>query len=222
MKLCYPDINKVFDTENCRVNTIIIENQRLMYDFLRDIKLQMEGFDGKALLAENDKILRIDKNLEVLDMFIPFELNQKSLLTKISSLMEQEALSREHYQESMDVITVLQKYLDDISQSMNCDISFNKLSIGSIIKSSGIVLNEEYESLGEKIIDYFELVTEFENRKLFLTVNLRSYISDVETNAFMDTIIRHGYNVIMIENSEHDILINEERLIIDSDLCEIE
>ena len=66
-----------------------------------------------------------------------------------------------------------------------------------------------------------ELVTEFDRRKLYLTVNLRSYISDNEAYEFMKTVLNHGYNVIMLESSEHTHLDEELRYIIDADLCEI-
>lgn len=41
------------------------------------------------------------------------------------------------------------------------------------------------------------------------------------TEKFLETILSHGYNVTMIESSEHLRLENERRFIVDSDLCEI-
>ena len=66
-----------------------------------------------------------------------------------------------------------------------------------------------------------ELVTEFDRKKLYITINLRSYIDDIETEKFIDTVLNHSYNLIMIESYEHSRLPNEQRYIIDADLCEI-
>ena len=80
---------------------------------------------------------------------------------------------------------------------------------------------DDYISLPEKLLDYMELVTEYECKKLFITYNLRSIVSDNETNLFLDSVLQHEYNVLMIESSEHSRLANEQRYIVDADLCEI-
>lgn len=126
------------------------------------------------------------------------------------------------YAKTLELIGEIEKYLMDISFDFSCDIQYNKLNIGSVIKASGFEINDSYTSLGEKIIDYMELVTEFVGKKLFLTVNLRSYLSDHEASDFMKTLLSHGYHVIMLESSEHPRLPEESRYIIDADLCEID
>lgn len=221
MKLVYHEINHVFNTECEKINCIIIENQRLFYSLLEDIYNQSNGYEGKAVLSENNKILKTDKSLEVLSQFIPFDINRKSLINKISSELEKKAVSDDFYSQTVELISQLENLLMNISFDFSCDINYNKLDIGAIIKASGVEINDTYNSLGEKIIDYMELVTEFDRRKLFLTVNLRSYISDNEASEFMKTVLSHGYNVIMLESSEHTHLDEELRYIIDADLCEI-
>lgn len=221
MKLVYPEIDHVFDTENEKVNCIIIENQKLLFSLLEDLENQFNGADGKLVVSENNKPLKTDKALEVLSQFVPFELNRKNLLSKISAELERKAVSEEHYTKTLELIGELEAHLMNIAFDFSCDINYNKLDIGSVIKASGVEINNSYASLGEKIIDYMELVTEFDRKKLFLTVNLRSYISDHETSEFMKTLLSHGYHVIMVESSEHPRLEEEFRYIIDADLCEI-
>lgn len=135
--------------------------------------------------------------------------------------LEKKAVSEDFYGRTIELVSEIENHLMNISFDFLCDINYNKLDIGSIIRASGVEINDSYTSLGEKIIDYIELVTEFDRRKLFLTVNLRSYISDNEASEFMKTILSHGYNVIMLESSEHSRLDCESRYIIDADLCEI-
>lgn len=78
-----------------------------------------------------------------------------------------------------------------------------------------------HDSLGEKIIDLMELITEFDREKFYVIINLRSYLSDEETERFMDTVIRHRFSVLMIESNEHLLLPQESRFLVDKDLCEI-
>lgn len=88
-------------------------------------------------------------------------------------------------------------------------------------KSIGIEFEDDYECIGEKVIDYMELVREYDRNKLFILVNIRSFIDDMEFEKLLDTILRKKLDVIVLENSERPICINERRFIVDSDLCEI-
>ncbi len=221
MKLVYPEISHVFNTENEKVNCIVIENQKLFFSLLEDIQRQMNGYDGKLVISEDNTPIKTDKYMEVLSQFVPFDINRKSLINKISAELEKKAVSEDFYGRTIELVSEIENHLMNISFDFLCDINYNKLDIGSIIRASGVEINDSYTSLGEKIIDYIELVTEFDRRKLFLTVNLRSYISDNEASEFMKTVLSHGYNVIMLESSEHLRLDCESRYIIDADLCEI-
>lgn len=221
MKFVCPDINHVFDTEIGKVNSLIIENQKLFFEVITDISSQIEGFDGKSVLSEENKILTFSKNADLLTQFIPFDLNRKTLVNKAVSALEQVAVSGEYFQKTAEILSQLEAYLFEISANFSCDISFSKISAASIIKASGFEFKNDYDTLCEKIINYFELVTEFDRKKLFFTVNLRSYVNDKEIELFIETVLQHGYNLLMIESGEHPLLTSEQRYIIDSALCEI-
>ena len=221
MKFSHPAINRVFDTDIDKVNSLIIENQQLFSDVIQDIRNQIDGFDGKSVLSDKNDLIPFQKNAEILSQFIPFELNQKTLVNKALSALEQIAVSGEYFKETAEILSKIEAYLLEISSNLACDCNFSKISAGSMIKASGFEFKEDYDNLCEKIIDYFELVTEFDRKKLFFTVNLRSYVSDKEMELFIETVIQHGYNLLMIESGEHPLLKSEQRYIIDSALCEI-
>lgn len=221
MKFALPQINTVFDTEISLVNTLIIENQKFFLSILSDMETQLQGLSGNCIVSDNNCSLQFSKHCEVLSTFVPFTLNVKSIVTKIISVIEKESLNPENYVRTMELLGELESHLYDVSQCLPLDISFENISMGAIIKAAGVTLNDDYERLGEKIIDYFELVNEFEHKKLFITVNLRSYIDDKEAESFMDTVIRHKYHLLMIESHEYERLSNEKRYIVDESLCEI-
>ncbi len=221
MMFVHPEINYLFDTEIQQVQTLVIENQMFFFKLLTQIAEQIDGLDGKCVLSENDTPIPFSKNAEILDRFVPFDINRKPLLTKITSVLEKTAMIAEHYEKTMTILTELEKYLDEIAFSSDCSITFPKLSVSGIIKSASPELPDDYENLGEKILDYMELVREFDRRKLFFTVNLRSYISDADAELFMKSVISHGFHLIMLENKVYECSAYEKRLIIDSDLCEI-
>lgn len=219
MKFVFPEIDCVFDTDCGIINTVIIEHQGLMYRLLDDIQRQIDGLDGKSVLSDGDKILSICKRLELVDRFIPFDLNAKTLISKITADLQKKAVSEEWYGKTVELMGALQSFLSQLTFDYSCNVEFSKFGIDSVIKASGIEICDDYTSLGEKIIDYFELVQEFVDKKLFVTVNLRSFISDKEAELFMQTVLSHRFNVLMIENYEHKSFPFEKRLIVDADLC---
>ena len=222
MRLILHNINHVFDLdEPGYVNCLVIENQKLLYETVMDLKSLACGEEGKSVISADNKILSAEKYMEVIDSFVPFDINQKSLINKVAARLSCFAVDESHYVNTMELISVIESYLMDLSANIIGNIDFTKLSPENIIKNSGIEFIGEYESVGEKLLDYFELVTEYERKKIFALVNIRSYISNDETERFFDSVLRHGHKVFLIENTEYLKLNNEKRIIVDKDLCEV-
>lgn len=221
MKFVYPEISNVINTVADRVNTFVIENKQLFYRLVTDVYEQTEGFEGRAVVSQDNKILPFSKWVELHSCFVPFDLNRKTLLSKAASQLEKLAVSDDYYAQSIEILGTLESHLLGITSLMSGNLAFTKLNIGAIIKSVGLTFEEDDSTLCEKIIDYMELVREYDQDKLFIFVNLRSYICDEECEAFFETVLGHGFNILLIDNCESPVLINEKRCIIDSDLCEI-
>lgn len=211
----------VFDTEIQQINTLIIENQTFMKNLLKDIYGQLDGFDGQCIVSEKDTLLSFPKRVELLDRFVCFDINQRHLISKLINVIEQTANQAENYEKTMRILSDIERYLYDLTFDLSGDIVFNKLSIASIVKYAGLEIRDSYQTDTERIIDYMELVREYEADKLFITYNMRVVVSDHEMQQFVDTVLSHGYHLLMIENQEYSRLIHEKRWIIDSDLCEI-
>jgi len=221
MTLVYPEIDHVFDTETALVNTVVIENQTLFFSLLQDIVMQLQGLDGKIVLSDKQKILKIDKNVELLDRFIPFELNQKSIQNKLYSMIEHLLEEDVYYHDTVQIKAEIEAYLNRLSLNFPYEIDFQSINVNALLKASNVRLSEEYPNLSEKILDYIGIVRELDRNKLFITVNLRSFISDEEAEALCKEFIVRRYDIIMLESTARKRLSTEKRYIIDSSLCEI-
>lgn len=220
MKIVFPGIFRVFETEQEKVNVIVVENQNLLARILMDIHAQIAGDDGETVVSEDNKVVVLKKRVELLSQFFPFSINQKSLITKISGELEKVAV-QEHYENTMKFLSEVESFFWDLSLELKGDIRFENINVSAIIKAIGVSIRDEYDTLCEALIDYMELVREYDKDKLFIILNLRSFVNDREINSFFDTILRQHYHVILLENCEHTVLQTEERYIIDADLCEI-
>lgn len=221
MKIILPQIDYVFDCSGDRCNSIIIENQNAFYNIVADICNQIAGEEGQSVLSEDNKTLSIAKYGELISQFVPFDINQKNLLTKITTQMQHIAVDESHYMRTNELMGMLERYFMELSVEMVGNLDFQKVTADAMIKASGVHIDDIYDNLGEKLLDYFELVQEYDERKLFVLVNVRSYISDAEMKLFLESVLAREVQILMLEGSEHSLLEKEKRHIVDADMCVI-
>lgn len=221
MKIILPEIDYVFDCGQEKCTCIIVENQKLLYKILEDLSVQMAGESGKTVVSEENITLGIGKYCELISQFAPFDINRKNLLTKVGTRMHQLAVADEHYLKIQEILAGWERYLMELSMEMVGNFEFPKISADSLIKAAGVQVENSYDSLGEELLDYFELVQEYDMKKLFVLVNLRSYLSDEEMNLFLEGILNRRIEVLLLESTERKMLEYEERYIVDRDLCVI-
>ncbi len=221
MKIILPQIDYVFDCCGDRCNSIIIENQNAFYNIVADICNQIAGEEGQSVLSEDNKTLSIAKYGELISQFVPFDINQKNLLTKITTQMQHIAVDESHYMRTNELMGMLERYFMELSVEMVGNLDFQKVTADAMIKASGVHIDDIYDNLGEKLLDYFELVQEYDERKLFVLVNVRSYISDAEMKLFLESVLAREVQILMLEGSEHSLLEKEKRHIVDADMCVI-
>lgn len=221
MKILLKGIEQVFDCGQSNVCTVIIENPKMFYDIVVDIERQIEGFDGNSVLSEDNKPIRMDKNIEQITQFVPFDINKKTLLNKITSEMQKLALDDNHFLQTNELLTAWENLCINLEFEMPVNLDFCKINVESLIKASGIMIADDYISLAEKVIDYIQMVEKFEGKKLFVLVNMRSYIGNEEAQLFINEIVSREYQIIMLENKEYKLLDKEKRYLIDEDMCEI-
>lgn len=221
MRFVYPTIYEVFNTENGFYNSIVIENKRLLTEIVTDLYNQKNGNTGKVVVSENDEPISVAKNVEIIDKFIPFDLNTKTIINGVANAIEKCAVNEENIGKTLSLVAEIEKYLMDLAFEFPCGISFTGVSASSLINHSGITVESDLQSISEKVCEYMNLVTEFDRKKLFVTLNMRSFVDDEEMEKFAETVVVRGYDVIAIESCAYKKLKNEKRLIIDDDLCEI-
>lgn len=221
MKVILPQIDYVFECDGDRCCSIVIENQNTFLNAVTDIFTQVDGGEGKSVLSEDNKVISMAKHCEIISQFVPLDINQKSILNKVAAKMQSIAMDEVHYIKTNELMGALESHLMELSLEMVGNFDFPKINIDSMIKASGVRINDLYAELGEKLLDYFELVREYDTDKLFVLVGIRNYMSDDEMERFLESILTREINILMIEGSCRALLENEKRHIVDEDLCVI-
>ena len=220
MILCHPHIETAIDFTIHKVNTLVIENPKFFRSIILGLHDQLSGLSGDFVLSENGKELNLGALTEIIDNCIFLSMNSKALLGKIASAMEQLAYSEDFYLETSNMLHHVEQYINDLSFRLDCDVQCSHQAIAGLLKASGLIIREEYESHLEKIVDYMELARGFNGRNLFIFINMRTFFSNNEIGEFFATILSHNYNVLLVDGVSTNILKDEKRITIDADLCE--
>lgn len=221
MKMVLCGMDQVLDCSGSEVCSVVIENQTLLYEIVSDIGAQLQGLEGRSVLSKDNKVLRMDKYAEQIVQFVPFDLNRKGIINKVTAELQRIAVDGEHYIQTSEMLAQWERYCMELEMELTGDIDFTKITIESLIKASGVEIIDDYDNLAEKLIDYFRLVETYDCKKLFIMVNLRSYIPDTLMQEFIDESLARGYQMLLLEGAERPVLNHERRYIVDTDRCVI-
>ncbi len=220
MKLVYSNMGHILCFGEGYANELVVENKRLFLEMVESIISQSEGASGNFVLSKNDKPIEISKNIDITIQFAPFEVNRKSLLTKLCAAIEARAMLAENYTKTAELLTAIEGFAHQMSDELSVEIDCEKIAIGPIIKAISPVVEMEDKTPLEKIFSYMELVRELDRDRLFIMVNMRTYFSDCDIESFIETVTLHDFKLLMLESSSFPPLKRVKRYTIDDDLCE--
>ena len=221
MNLVTPFFTGEIQIDTAAVTALVIENPRVFYGIIQDMYQQISGEAGDCILSNEKGILKFSKAADMTTSFVPFELNEKRLISKINAVLEQEALGAVHYGETMEILSRIEQFADVLSENLPYQLYFPGINIGALIKMLGTVVEDDSESDMERVFQYMQMVRSLLGDKLFIFVNMFSFFEREKLQLFFETAIRHEYQVLLIESKDYATMNYMRKVIIDQDLCVI-
>ena len=221
MKIAYRELKNVIDVNTEMITGLVIENPEFMYKILQEFRKATEGLDSDIVVSDNETPIPAQKTIAYITDFVDFTLNQKTLISKIMSELDKKSKNELYYEKSERLLETIEMYIESIAGDLPCEIICEKLNMLAVIKAAGIEIIDDYDTLEERILAYMDLSREYEGKRLFVFVNLRSVVSYATLQLMMATAITRDYRVLLIDNMDYKKLSCESRIIIDNDLCVI-
>lgn len=131
------------------------------------------------------------------------------------------AMNEENYVKTTELLSIIQRYMEELCFDMPIEMEYQKLDISSVIKAIHPTIANDNSNDIETIIDYMSLMLDFEPQKLFVFVNLRSYFLDKDIEQFVKTVKLKQMRVMLLESSSRRKIDGMKQLTVDCDLCEI-
>lgn len=201
----------------------IIESPDYFSKFLDELWKQCENGIGHYVLSDNEKELDIRKNIELI--FHPFtiDLNDKRILGKLYVELEQLAHSEQFFVRTQEMTQYILEYVLELEQRTDYILQTeNELDLTMLLKSLSVKYEIMEESYLEKLVQYIKITSQLLKKKLYVFVNIRSYLTDEKMNLLIKEMMYQEIHILFIENQERSCLEGGIRYIIDADGCEIQ
>lgn len=223
MRLVYP----LLDVELClSINSptvLVLEDKAFFLQFVFDLWNHSQGKEGNLLLSEKDKPVKVDKNVEVVINPFAINLNDKKILTKVYSELEE--LCNESYIEEISAINAnIVSLMDMLEQSISYPIKFDiDVELKGLFKLQCVKIEESDDGLLDRLVSYIKLLHQICAIRVFVFVNLKAFLSsDMIAELYKACIYEE---VIVIDVESHDYgkeIESEQYFVIDQELCFIE
>lgn len=208
------------DIKDGYVCSIVIEHQKVFYDFISDIYRQSVGENGAVVLSENYVPLDIKKSADVITRLIPFTVNRKELLSKVYARLGGAAVSGEMYHHTLEMYSCLEKYLYELTDDFSSSLVFRRANdISWLLKGFGVGFDEQEMSLPEKLLEYMLMMNDYLKKSIFFVVGLRSCLTDKQAYELYKSVLLSGLTLICIDSHDCNRLDCEQKTIIDTDMC---
>ena len=222
MKLVYADVSGEIITEKKSFTEWIIESPGLFSKYLQELYEQCERKEGKFVLSDNDKELDLSKCVEIIGNPFAVDINNRKILGKLYAELDELSGKEQMFEKTMRLTATVHEYILDLEQETNYILQFdNELEISALLKALGVRYEVIEDSFFERIVRYIKIAADVLKTKLFVFVNIRSFLSDIQMMELVKEISYQNIKVLFIENQDRDCLEGGFRYIIDKDGCEI-
>ena len=222
MKINVNYIDNELIVEENKILNIEIYNKKFFYRFIKDLNLIENGNAIEEISAfnkQNEEITLTNK-IEILSDFLDFDLYNK----KYSSDFQKYIVKNSEEKNIDKIVKEYSKVYDSILNIVNLiDIPItikNDFDFESIIKSFKFEVNF-FDNLLNNLIDLLEVKLNLSKEKIYVFINLKSYLSNEDLLELYKYIFAKNINSIFIDTNKYDDLNdNVNKIIIDTDLDE--
>ncbi len=220
MKLAFEGSGFCIEFKENRIEQLIIEHPVCFRSVLSEIIRQSEGKDGKLILSDSDKILDFSKKTTLIYNLFDLDSSSRKLTNRLYEMLNQRMMESELYLRYQSILANAEMFMNDLEGMSDYALQYDSdVAIAEFLKLLGVKIAEEDQTLLERLSDYLKLSVDLLGSELIILVNFRSYFAKEEALQLYEMINYCKIPVLLLENSEREMIEYEHRYIIDSDLC---
>jgi len=222
MRFAHIDLQKELNwDENHHLNELVIESPIFLRKILRGLANQ--NADSGVSFTGQGEAMNFAKEIDVVYNPLHLDFNNRRAMSTLLKMLVKTSLSEDFYTETNEFKARVVRYLDKIVDSENFvfEVATGDFALDDIAKAVNIHIVDDEDDFVELLTDYMSMMSELAGIKLFVFLNLRTILLDEEMERLIKNLKNHQLDVFLIESRQVVKLHDVERIIIDSDLCEL-
>lgn len=222
MNLITDFLENSFEIKSKKLNTLVIEDRKYFTRFLEELIQNSNKASESIEIIENNKQLNFSKSVEIIFDLFSLEANGSSILKRLYLELEEDLNSQEMYTRKLELESDLASFIDDIIYRSRFSLVSNDIDYNVFFKSFSIKFDYDGSSILDRLVEYIKVSSELLNKKLFIIVNLDSFLNDDDLIELNNFLCYNEIKVLALQNSiTRSVKSCENLRIIDKDLCEI-
>lgn len=222
MKLVHSELSGELLKDKTIFTEWIIESPELFARYLQELYGQYAKCEGKFVLSQDIKELDISKYVEIITDPFAVDLNGRKIINKLYTELNELSKTEMMYTKTLQLAQHIQEYLLDLESNTNHILQFNsEMDVTGLLKTMDVKIEDCTEKFFERLVCYIKNVIGVLSVKVFVFINLRSYLTDNQMEELIQEITYQEVHALFIENQERTCLKGGIRYIIDKDGCEI-
>lgn len=222
MNLVTKYLENSLEIKSKTINTLVIEDTHYFSLFLKGLIESTEIESDEFELIEDYKTVDMTKYVEVIFDIFNLEANSANILKKMYAELEEDLNTQEVYTKKVELESIIANITDELIYRSRFSLKAGEINYQNLFKAIEIEFDYEKNSVLERLIEYIKVTSELLKTKVYIIVNLDSFISEEELVELEKFLLYNDVKVLALQNTiRREVKPSENLRIVDKDLCEI-
>lgn len=222
MNLVTKYLENSLEIKSKTINTLVIEDTRYFSIFLKELIEATEIESDEFELIEDYKTVDMTKYVEIIFDIFNLEANSANILKKMYSELEEDLNTQEVYTKKVELESIIANITDELIYRSRFSLKAGEINYQNLFKAIEIEFDYEKNSVLERLIEYIKVTSELLKTKVYIIVNLDSFLSEEELVELEKILLYNDIKVLGLQNTiRREVKPSENLRIVDKDLCEI-
>lgn len=221
MKLIHSEYDLEMQIVENRVNVLVVENPAIMAELVGELYKQCDGAEGRFVLSEDNRILHMNKAVNMITNIFALNCNDKKILTRLYQEIEESA-TENLFSEGMSVNAAIVAYLEALCEQVSYHVEYQpQIFPTAIMKMADLRFTDESATLLESIVQYLGITNKIFHYGLNIFLNLKMFLPSEELAKLYEYAFYNKIPLLLIEGTVGVHHKEESVILIDVDKCTI-
>lgn len=208
MKLVHYTLETFLIDNNFRSLEFIIEKPEIFYFYIKELFEQTKGQEGNFILSDKDRIISIEKNIDIVLSPLLLDFDNKKIISKLYDRLKFIA-NDNLFIETKEIFKKVNDYINLLEYNFEFDIKYiEEIDLSYFFKLFGIKIDYSEDNLSLKILQYIKIIS-FVGYKVIVFINLSNYLDCKVIDKILEEIYCLDIQIIFFEKANCKISAKE-------------